>query len=608
MDLSVDTNMTQSIVTGNAKAEVAPALAGAPNDWKYCLGLVLILSVAYLLIESGHWHAGADTAYYISIARSVAMGEGFRFNGGPVGRIPPLWPLVLAGAMKISTSFWFVNLIPAACLVGSAAMWYWIVRRAVAPARAFQATLLSSLLFYWFTSATQLRTEALFCLLFSGALLLAVQIGEGRAEWWRLAAAVLLTGLMVGVRWVGLTCWLPVAAAMISGQIRPRLNRQWIGCVLVAAVAVGAFVGFRKFVVWVGTSPKKAPVVQTNTTPKTGGADTPRPLSDPERKGELPDSWGPDDEDGPSGIQAVFTGAGMVDTMQRMGDSGKWLSSLLFMPMYVGVTNKGMGWIINPIGWFLIAMFGVCVWAQGQQRRWIWLAVLLYCGALVFRWKIPNPRYLVPVAPLLLLGTWMGLEQLAAWCTKNLWRRFWRFNAAAFVVALALCNGALWAVEAYVVRSDNFYEHYLAGDLDEMVAAAKYLNEHGIDNGQVAVSYYYTNLGRPQPRKNGQGLRSMHMLTSKGIRSVPKKICSEEPNEMLLGWAWREGVKYYLYRPPVSPWRAHHFRLPWWQRRATGQQEIPNNPGWKLYELTEEKAIPVELPDASNWPSHVPGI
>jgi hypothetical protein len=574
----------------------------------YYLGVMLVLCLAFLLIESGRWHAGADTAYYISIARSLVLGEGFRFNGGPVGRIPPLWPLLLAGAMKISTSFWFLNLIPAACLVGAGGMWYWIVRRAVSPARAFWTAILSSLLFYGFTSATQLRTEALFCLLFSGALLLGVQVGEGRTEWWRIGAAVLLAVLMVGVRWVGLTCWLPVAAAMVSGQLKPQLNRQWIGSVLVGMMAVGSFFGFRNLIGWIGTSGTKSLVVRTDPGPKTNGAAMPRPLSDPDEGGRLPDSWGPDEEEKPLAIQAIFTGAGLADISRRFGDSGKWISSFLYMPMNIGITHQGPGWIINPFGWLLIVMFGLCVWAQGQQRRWIWLGVLLYCGMVVFRWKSPNPRYLVPVGPLLFLGCWIGLEQAAAWCGRSSWRKFWRWGAVAFVATVALCNLSLWAVEVYVARSNNFYAHYLAGDLDEMIAAAKLLNERSIDDGQIAVSYYYSNLGRAQPRKNGQGLRSMHLLTGKGIRSVSRKICTDEPNEMLLGWAGREGVKYYLYRPPVSPWRAHHFRLPWWQRLATGQKDIPTNPSWKLYELTDDKAILVDLPEASNWPTHVPGM
>jgi hypothetical protein len=134
------------------------------------------------------------------------------------------------------------------------------------------------------------------------------------------------------------------------------------------------------------------------------------------------------------------------------------------------------------------------------------------------------------------------------------------------------------------------------------------VNERGIADGDVAVSSVYGNLGRERP--NGEGLRSMFMLTGKGIRSVPKRVCTAEPDDELLRWAQLQGrnVKFYLYRPPVSPWRALHFKIRWVQEKLTGKKDIPENPSWVLYELSKDSARKVELPAVSDWPRRVPGM
>src|SRR5438128_8646857 len=96
---------------------------GARADWKYWIAGVAILAVAYVLLQNGKWVSGPDTAFYISVARNLALGRGFVFNGAVVGRIPPLWPAVLAAGLKGSTSFALSNLLPMVCLLGGMAGW-----------------------------------------------------------------------------------------------------------------------------------------------------------------------------------------------------------------------------------------------------------------------------------------------------------------------------------------------------------------------------------------------------------------------------------------------------------------------------------------------------
>src|SRR5437867_4331945 len=105
-------------------AKSAVVVDGARADWKYWLIGMGILAVAYLLLQNGKWVSGPDTAFYVSVARNLALERGFNFNGAVVGRIPPLWPAVLGAGMKVSTSFAFLNLLPMIFLLGGMGVWY----------------------------------------------------------------------------------------------------------------------------------------------------------------------------------------------------------------------------------------------------------------------------------------------------------------------------------------------------------------------------------------------------------------------------------------------------------------------------------------------------
>jgi hypothetical protein len=113
-----------------------------------------------------------------------------------------------------------------------------------------------------------------------------------------------------------------------------------------------------------------------------------------------------------------------------------------------------------------------------------------------------------------------------------------------------------------------------------------------VKDGEISVNVFYVNLGRQRP--NGEGLRTMILLTDRAVRGGPVG-CTGEPNEALLKWAGKYDVKYYLYRPPVSPWRALHFKLKRVQQILTGKEDIPENESWVLFELSKNGSHKVDL-------------
>jgi hypothetical protein len=616
-----------SVEVGKPQLVGAPPLGGAPlpvaaswslrGEWKYwgtALGALLVL---YLLLQHGLWAAGPDTAFYISIARDLAQGRGYTFGLVSVARAPPLWPLLLAGAMKISASFAFLNLVPMALILGSAAMWYCILRRLVDARRAMWAVLLCGMLFPWYSATTQLRSEALFCALLAGATLVGHQIGEGRAQWWRIALLCLLSMAMVGTRYAGLPAFAIVAAAVLWNQRRLEFNRQWLAAAIALVLTAATFVGVREGL-------KRLP--------------NPQP--------EIP--WvGPGGEGGESVLEqdgpiAVVGRLGPLSYLLQFLRAGQWTAGLLWMPLHVAVSNVHLGLLVNLFGWTLLAAYGAGLLAGVRRRQWLLSGTALYCAAVITRWGVVNPRYLMPVAPLILVGIWQGLAIAAATAGRPRLASLLRLAAPTFLTSLALCNLGLWSVDAWIARSGRFYHYYMAGELEELVSAARFLRTVPLRHGEVGVSERFFNLNRSRP--NGFAMRGLVMLIGRDVRPVPNRygdegqrragtarraaapppgssgaqrrkyselarlITTGEADEHLVNFAQFMQIRYYLYRPPASPWRAWHFRLPWLQRLVTGQTDIPESPGWELYEIRDGRAIRIDLPPADRWPTHVPGM
>src|SRR5690349_20940536 len=77
----------------------------ATRDWITFSVTVAILLVTYLCLQNPYWVPGGDSEVYTTIARNLAIGKGYTFNGYPVSMVPPGWPAVLALFIKISPTF-----------------------------------------------------------------------------------------------------------------------------------------------------------------------------------------------------------------------------------------------------------------------------------------------------------------------------------------------------------------------------------------------------------------------------------------------------------------------------------------------------------------------
>jgi hypothetical protein len=293
---------------------------------------------------------------------------------------------------------------------------------------------------------------------------------------------------------------------------------------------------------------------------------------------------------------------------------GTWFSYLLWQPFRLASGIRAVWWPAMLIGWVVIGVIGFAIWPHLRSMRWLLPGTFAYIFALCILWPQANARYLVPVAPLIVLMVLLGLQTLSSASGKP-----WQIRASAILAyvgvgSVVICNLALWGIDLWVMRSSHFYDRYEAGVYKPLLAAAQYLSDHKVGNWQTCVNPEYINYNKR--KMSPTGLRILTMLTGKSVLQLPKQYTTARyklPNdrEFRRNFVAKGHVRYYLEQPPVSPWRLQHFRVPWLQKLVTHQPpEIPpGGDGWRLYVCDGASSpIQIPLPDSITYPTRVPGF
>ena len=570
------------------------AAASRSRDLLTWLVTVAIVLAMYLLLQNPYWVPGGDSEVYTAIARNLAIGKGYTFNGQPVGIAPPGWPFVLAGAMKNLPGFMQLKHQTMASMHGSLALGYWVCRRFAAPALCGLVILLTAILSHVYPLTFWLHSDALFCLLTTASVLVAMQISEGKTSTWRGILLILLCVAAVAVRWAGLLNWLLVAAVLLSGELRPKLNDRWLRAGWTGLIVLLTFLTIRAAL-------KVPPDVQRKIK-EFGGAGE-------EVQTALVDKLDKNVAQIPVWLNPASGGIGGY--VVRAVSWANWFSYLLWQPFRLGRSNALINAVSLLVGWTVLAPLLMLGWHAAKARQWLWPAVMLYSFMLAMNWPHPNARYLVPIAPLIILGAFKSFELIGRRIASPAGATTCNVLLGYFTASMLICNGTLYACDVWVARSTDFYASYEAGLNSDLISAGRWFIAHPPLDGQIGVCERYVNLGKP--RISRLALRVTTMLTGKAIVSVPPKYQrAGDPrrNQHFLNWARSLDVKYVLYQPEVSPWRLFHFRVPWLQEAMTGEPAIDAGAGWRLYEIPPlgDEAIRVRVEPTRNWPTHVPGI
>jgi hypothetical protein len=471
----------------------------------------------------------------------------------------------MAAVMTLSPTFLALKLVALASMVVALGTFYWICRRFASPATAAASVLVTGVLSHVYSLTFWLHSDGFFMMICAFAILVAMQIGEGKPHKWRLALLLLLCAASVFVRWAGVLNWMLIAAVLLRGQLWPRKFEQ--GALLPGGEMLAVLEEGEGLV---------------------EGADN-----------FVAQSYG------------LMGGAtDMPPVLVRLISWGTWFSYLLWQPLRLGASWPAV-WLVGTIcGWIVLLVIVAAVVQGARQRNWLLLAALLYTLALSMRWTQPNARYLVPLAPLLVMGLILGtgiLHQLAQarWAQRTL-----RALLVICIGSILLANLVLYGIDVWVMRSDRFYDRYEAGLNKSLIVAAQYLDSIGVGHGQVAINPLYENIGRR--RISPTGLRGFTMLTNKAMISVPRRYLNKNLPKYrpFRFWLSEQHIQYYLEQPPVEPWRVWHFRAGRLQQYKTGEPPDDEEAGWRLFRC-DGKSIPLQV-DLSKrqieYPTRVPGM
>lgn len=617
--------------------------------WRWLAASIVPLAIVYLSMLNRYWVPSGDGEVYTCIARSLVKGTGLMFNGSRAAIAPPGWPLVLSWAMRISPEFVFLKLITTTSMLASLCVAYFICRRFLSDRAAAGAILLTGTLSTLYPLTFWMHTEAFFCLLGFGAILIAFRIAERRAIPW-LEVPLLLFLLSFGAftRWPGVLHIVLVVPILLSGRRRPWARpSRWVTIALVCGVSIGTF---RKTYTYLSLTPdEKQALRQTNSTPESEGnaeipiePDTPTGVDATQPGVAAPGS----DEATPS--MNTFEGStkrGPVgEFVNRVFAAGKWFSWLLWQPTRFGQSVRIIDTAALAFGWLSIGLLAATMVGGLARRNFFWLGLAAYTGGLCVLWPNPNARYFVPVAPFIVAGVLIGIGQMNAWIDARLYHRRalrdapinppaepgpidatdpqtgalrvvggWKVLAAVFVVATLASNLPLLAIDVAIFRSSNFYDRYEAGANKDLIRIAELIRAYPRD-GTICLNERYENLGKAKWSK--YGVRALHLLTDQPIRTVPHKIknAKRPTDDVLQKWLNRgvNDVDYYILQNEWKPWRVWHFQLsPELQKRLTGRPAftLGRSGGWELW--TRRNANYRNVPvDASKLdpPTRVPGL
>ncbi|MFP4029304.1 MAG: hypothetical protein ACLFWL_16065 [Candidatus Brocadiia bacterium] len=544
----------------------------------YGLLLGLILTVLYALLQNGYWSAGNDSEYYLTLARNLAAGRGYVFNGLPFAHYPLGWPAFLAGLLHISRQFWFLNLVPKLLMIGTGIGYYVFMARRIAPRHAFESLLLTNILWWWYRPSYVLLSESLFLALFVIALLAADKVREDKSPV-AFLALVVLGGMFPVIRWAGIVAVPLVCVVLISGEIKPRLKTNWICAVAACVIACGSFLLVNNYL---GSRSKSAESVQTESAEsvQTDGREIGRRAP------------------------AISLLLNKAKKLTRLSRSGEWISGLFWPPLILGEDFSLVGTLevrdlSNAGGLILWAFVLILVVRKTREKHWIWLGAILYNCVFVLIWH-PLPRYLLPVAPLLIYALFTGLSYAMSYVDRKLTLKNSKLLDLPLYLllgAIVLPNLAILSVVVGVQRSQDYYGTYMAGRCEELIASGDYLRNHAPPNSKVGINPRYVNFG--QNKSNTFGKAAVVMLTGLPVAESAIKVSASGPDAETMDWARANDIDYFLYQPPTSPWRIWHFRMPWLQKWVKGQSDVERNPYWELYRRQNGKLERVQLTSPS---------
>jgi 4-amino-4-deoxy-L-arabinose transferase-like glycosyltransferase len=236
----------ESIIKENSRSS---SLSKERTSSKSATPMILILvgtAILYFLVYNparfGSYH---DDAIYVTTAKALAQGEGYRIVSLPyepdATKYPPFYPALLSLVWRIDPHFpenvnWMVAMTATVALCFLALTWFYLVRQAYAkPWQALLVVAMTAVNWRMVIFATGIYSEMLYAALTVGALILAERLNLRRWNWTRGIALGVVVGLAFLTRTTGVALITAVAVYfVVQRRIRPALLPMSIALLFVA--------------------------------------------------------------------------------------------------------------------------------------------------------------------------------------------------------------------------------------------------------------------------------------------------------------------------------------------------------------------------------------
>ena len=433
----------------NSQASPPPAgrLDAFPPRRRHLLLAAGCIALIYLVGVTGKWWPSPDSAMYLTLARSLAGGQGYQFNGETSNIVTPGLPIMLAALrLMFGGGYWAPNLFMAVCGMAAVALAYRAMSRLTSPRMALAAALCCAFSYTYYIGCHRILTDAPFALLFWAAVCASLR-ARGGSPWWLLAAAALAVGALT-VRIPGVMTVGPMAIGLLLDRTerisRKRLIILGCGLLAVAAGSVGLFYLLGMHV--------------SETTPLYA-----RSLQD----------------------------LAVLDMLRQLGQG---LAAFPYAMAEMLTGQKGFI-VFGLLATACLVIGGAFSWTRGRRMP-IACVVLNVAGlAVVGGANAVRSRYLLPVLPFIAYLTIEGLMAVTwvvAWRVKRRPRRLAPLiTATAFVVFAVGFNAPRLLRNAtyysYLSHTPRYYDVIRHGRHAELLPVAELLRELCPPEGRIAV-------------------------------------------------------------------------------------------------------------------------
>jgi hypothetical protein len=201
---------------------------------------------------------------------------------------------------------------------------------------------------------------------------------------------------------------------------------------------------------------------------------------------------------------------------------------------------------------------------------------------------------------LLLAATMQGFTSAAGWLGKSEWSQNLGLGLrAGFAGLVLLPNFASYAMDVWAMRAPDFYARWQGGTDRSLVAAAQWLRDHDLKDGELVVTRRYSTVY--SDRYTNGWMRAAHVLTDRAVMTMPDSL-SRNPDSAVIQWMKQNNARYYLYLPRVYVF-GHFRRLSW-----NGVPLYPQDTDWRLYERTGEQIRQISFESIEPAVRNVPGL